>query len=387
MAIEQLTCPNCGGQMTLIQGGTKAHCESCDTVAVVNKAKNDNSAIADKANIIGVMELQISEIDMHYHLVKEFMNSPYIPLDLFSTTQVLSFEKYCVSGFQFECDYSASYTCQVGNEKTVVRQDDKNSFKEKVTDWTNTNGSISGNEFYFGSGVKEIEESVDAVWWDGSIRNLVEIESASYEADDITYLPYSLSANVAFEGNIKPIVLQAAEDKVIEQLSTTKVRNINIADPRIKNTASRVLLSTVKVDYFYQGKELQLWIAGDGHRSYAKDLPVDALRQEQYDALSYEASKRKPIITTILAVIVALVALFSLDEGGIMFAVLFIALAYIAWATLKIRKVGAAQKSFAAFDQMRLDVIDNYLENQKYLSGCLQAAAAASPEEANPARA
>lgn len=368
MALQQLVCPNCGAQMSLIQGSSKAYCESCDTVVLIDK---QNGSDLENTKYIGTMEVKLSDADIHRYLVARFIDEPYTPLDLFTSVTLISVEKYSVSAFQFECDYFVSYNAQLENGTNL------------------SNGNFTGGEYYYASGVEEYEEEINKIWWDGNMRNLATLENREIEDNKnsvCTYLPYTLSSSSVFERHIKPLVEEDAVKKVHAQFAEMAVRKLNIAEPIIKNTVSRVLLSVVKVNYFYNGQEYQLYLPGDGHCSYTKSQPIDdeaRVKREKLEKIAgREKTDSKLVIAGLLIVLLG-VAMMDTLTPYVLFALLAL-IVYFAYYTFKAMQIKKAENELRQLDKARVEAINRYLNDTKALQGCLQEAALASPVEANP---
>ncbi len=387
--MEQLNCPNCGGKMTLLRGGAKARCEICDTEAVMNNGRSHNTAITDKENIAGVMELTATGADLHNLLVLSLIRTPFMPLNLLSSLQVLSVDHFLVSGFLFECEYSINYTYEVGNERTVVTHSSYggniSSEKESVVDWTVMNDRLESSDHIIVSGAKELENCINAIWARGDIGSLTEIESAGEQPAGTIEIGYNLSPNAVFENQVKPTFTESARAKVRRQLNSTRYRNLNTASPAIRKTLTRILLSAVKVNYFYNGQDYQLWVSGDGQRYYTEAIPVDNDRKQKYHALKLAASKNQPSI--VLIVILFLVAGAAVSLGYAHWtgwAVFLLCTLIPSWLIVRYRKVDAAIRAFTAFEEERRKVVRLFIAKSNCLAGCLEESARTDPRRANP---
>ena len=393
---KNFRCNGCGASLEFPKNAAgHVKCTFCGNDCVLDGIIT-NAEIAAKENINSGVPLTATPSMLHSKLVSLLSESPYIPLDVFDKVEVVREERYCVAAYQFFCNGSASFTCQVGNIERVQEQSYEKGFLDdatyhvistkNVTKWSPMSSTVSCTGTVFASGNKNLATPIQRLYskYDPSrlLDMLVDIEELNFPADVVSY-GYNLPEPAAFNEFAMPVVeriLQKNAQKSLENKSY--IKDFSLGGNNITKETVRVFLGLYRIVFIYEGQEYSMWATGDARHAWLEGFPIDPLRMKVYEEKWEKANEslgkvvlpgwtRFVIIMAFLTVWIVGVEVLQ-PVGLLVLAVGVIALLFISRAIMSdTRKTQLARTKadFEAFDRQRLMAVRRFQGEKMALRG------------------
>jgi VIT1/CCC1 family predicted Fe2+/Mn2+ transporter len=284
IAVRDFRCNGCGAPLP-IPKNSKGHvkCPSCKTECVIEGLVK-NAEMAAKENINSGFPLSASSAALHRKFVSLLIETPNVPLDIFEKAEIIREEHYCVPSYLFYCNGTASYTYEAGNvrqHKTVKDLGDKVRTEwENYMEWTQMSGTANASATVFSSGNRQAAPQIKKLYMFLDPNKLIDFDDLEFPHDVITP-DYNLPQSASFNEYIKPHMEKLLKKQAEKALEDKETRDLSMGGSRVdKDETVRVFLGLYRVVFTYGGKEYSVWMTGDGARTFAEELPVDAERQK-----------------------------------------------------------------------------------------------------------
>lgn len=298
--MQELKCTNCGSTATLLPSGTQAFCEACGSKFVVNDLRNVNPNIADKANLVAALSYQATDEKLHARIVDfltHCMEAHSVPCDILEEIRIVSLEKHAFSGFQFDCQYTATWT----GEKTSKREVDDSYYDSNghhsrtktLESTTVVTGYVSGSPTLYGCAVKDVDPAVHKLFDGIESSQMHDVEFADFEGEDLVHHPFSLPLATVYGLHVPSRI----GDLASQQADNTGASNCVVTQPDIRydKVRTRIVVTAAKVDAEYKGIIFSFWISGDGLTIAADErMPEASSEKANYEQALSDRAKCAP---------------------------------------------------------------------------------------------
>lgn len=284
-AVKDFKCNGCGAPLPIPRNSKgRVKCPSCKTECIIEGLVK-NAEIAAKENINSGFPLFASPSTLHRILIDVISGSPYMPLDVLDKVEVISEERYCVPAYCFYCNGMASFTYEVGNERSqtyTVDKGDHVEVREKTRiEWSPASSSVAVSSTIFASGNRRLAPIITKLYSNFDPNKLIDIEELDFPADVQTF-NYDLPQPAAFTEYVAPVIEEILREKAEYTVSSQNVRNLTIGGTNIQKETLRVFFGLYHIVYKFNGQEYSVWVKGDGSDYCYDELPVDQNRKSLY---------------------------------------------------------------------------------------------------------
>jgi hypothetical protein len=284
MMVRDFRCNGCGNPLKIpTNSRAPVKCPSCKTECIIDGLFK-NAEMAAKENINSGISLNATPAMLHQKLIRSLCKYPTLPLDVFSKSEVIREERYCIPAYCYYCNGTASFTYDAGNERqqVVVRDTGDKSWEEtrRHTEYTQMSSSASASATLFTSGNKEVAPQIKELYMFLDPNKLEDYEYLIFPNDVLTY-DFNLPQAAAFNEYAKPYMDELLRRNAIKSLSGKNYRSLTMGGSNIqKDDVIRVFLGLYRIIYKYGDYAYSLWVTGDGERFLEAGQPLDQQRQQ-----------------------------------------------------------------------------------------------------------
>jgi hypothetical protein len=287
IAVKDFRCNGCGAPLP-IPKNSKGHvkCPSCKTECVIEGLVK-NAEIAAKENINSGYPLFAAPTALHRRLLTLLSASSSMPLDGFEKGEVVREEHYCVPAYCFYCNGTASFTYEVGNERSqtyTVDRGDRVEVRERTrVEWSPGSSSAAVSQTVFVPGNRKLADEIEKLYKYFDPNKLIDIEELDFPTDVETFT-YNLPQPAAFTEYVVPGIEALLEEKAQDSIAKQNTRGFSMGGINIQKEAVRVFLGLYHVVFKYNGKEYSFWATGGLEDYINEGMPVDTQRQKELEA-------------------------------------------------------------------------------------------------------
>ena len=286
VVVKDFKCNNCGASLK-IPANTRVpvQCTFCKTECVI-EGLIKNAEMAAKENINSGVPLTLSQVKIHKLIIEALSDDKYRPHDIFTETEVVREEHYCIPAYLFYCNGTASFTYEAGNirqHKTAINLGDKTRLeKENYTEWSLMSSNVSDSLSMFISGNKETALQINELYKGYDPKHLVDYEFLQFPSD-IETMSFDLPHLSAFNEYLRPQMEKHLKKKAEDLLEGKKYQKLVLGGNSTQtDDMVRVFLGVYRVVLMYEGNEYALLFTGDGVKTLCENLPIDEKRNIDY---------------------------------------------------------------------------------------------------------
>jgi hypothetical protein len=276
-------CTGCSAPLEIpknLRGSVK--CPFCGVECRLEN-NNKNAEIVAKENINSGIPLSATPLLLHNVLVEHLCQAPHLPVDIFEKAEVIRDERYYVPAYCFYCNSMASFTYEVGVNRsetyTVGYGKNRRIQTRTVTEWSPNSNMVSASPTVFASGNRKMFDQIKELYISLSPKKLIDVEELTFP-EGVETLNYDFPESASFSEKVAPYVNELLRKQAESTVAKLNTRNKAMSGSNVQKESTRVLLGLYKVVFTYDGKEYYIWVTGNGENSYHEGIPEDLIRAE-----------------------------------------------------------------------------------------------------------